>query len=72
MRSYGEVADVVESLPATIETATRLFGISQRELARRAGISSATISRMMTGKDLTTSSTVALLRALDDLARGQG
>lgn len=67
-RRYGEVADAIENLPATIDMACSLFDISQRELARRAGVSSATISRLMHGRDITASSAIALLRALDDLA----
>ena len=65
---YGEVATVLKGLPVVIDVACRMTGISQRELARRAGLSSATVSRLVSGHDITVSSAVAILRALDNLA----
>ena len=66
---YGEVATVLQGLPVVIDVATRMTGISQRELARRAGVSSASISRLVNGHDVTLSTAVAVLRALDELGR---
>jgi predicted transcriptional regulator len=69
--SYAEVATVLETLPTTVEVVTRMFNISRRELASRAGISPTAIHRLMHGHDISVANTVALLRALDRLAKGE-
>jgi hypothetical protein len=65
---YGDVADVLETLPQTVDTAARLFRVSHREIAARAGIPSSGLSRLMNGHGITLATAVAILRALDSLA----
>lgn len=67
--NYGEVAGILERLPATVDIVCRLFDMSHRELARRAGISPASISRLMHGGDMSMPNAIALLRALDALRK---
>lgn len=65
LTSYGELADVLASLPLLVRAERRRQQISVREAARQLDVSFATVSRIEAGEDLVLSNAVKVLRWLD-------
>jgi len=67
---YGELADVIASLPLLLREARRARGLSLRATAKQLGCSFSTVTRMEAGDDCALSNAVAVLRWLDQTPTG--
>ena len=67
LTTYGQLADVLESLPMLVRETRRQRRQMQRDVARLSGLSNSTISRLEAGKgDVSLDGAITLLRWLDD------
>lgn len=64
--SYGELADVLASLPLLTREKRRREGLSVREAGRQLGMAFATVSRFEAGEDVVMSNAIKILRWLGD------
>ena len=62
--TYAVAIDALTSLPAAITAMRRSRGVSLRAVAREAGVSFSTVTRMEHGEDATIGSAVAMMRWL--------
>ncbi len=64
LTSYGELADLLTSLPLLLREARRARQASMRTVAEQIGVSAGTVCRIEAGEDSSLSSAVAVLRWL--------
>ena len=65
MTTYGEMADVLASLPSTLREVRRIRRLSLRAAATQIGLSFSTLHRIEAGDDAVMSNVSAVLRWLD-------
>jgi transcriptional regulator with XRE-family HTH domain len=58
---FAELAQIIENLPVIVLNARRAKRLSQRALARQAGMSFSTVSRIENGEEMSTVSLAAIL-----------
>lgn len=73
LTTYGELADVLAALPMIVRNTRRQTRQMQRDVARLAGLSNSTISRLEAGKgEVSLEGAIALLRWLDNPTKEAG
>lgn len=65
--SYGELAAILRSLRMLVCEKRRQLQITQREVARRVGLSYSTVSRFESGMDVSLANAVRLVEWLGEL-----
>lgn len=65
LTTYTELAEVLEQLPLLVQAERRRRGISQRQVSREVGLSSAFMVLFERGENVTLENALRLLRWLD-------
>ena len=63
--AFGEMVDVIDSMPTILLNARRARGLSLREVAEKTGLSFSTVSRMESGAEFSSISLKAVLLWLE-------
>ncbi len=66
LSTYAEMAGMLDELPIIVKAARRGQRLSERELARRIGLSPMTLSRVEQGREFSSVSLRAILLWLDN------